>query len=101
MFKLLAGDAQRAKIQKAKVVVRSTGNKVHAATDQTFGKGTAVENNLLLIGFELIGERFAEADGLCGDRVHERSALIAREDGLVELFCVLLFRKNESASRSS
>ena len=83
------------------MIVRSAGNKVNAAADQSLGKGTAVEDNLLLISLELVGKRFAEADGLCGNRVHKRSALIAREDGLVKLLCVLLFRKNESASRAS
>ena len=83
------------------MIVRSAGNKVDTATDQTLGERTAVENNLLLVSFELVGECFAEADRLCGNRVHERTALIAREDCLVELFCVLLFGKNQSASRSS
>ena len=49
------------------------------------GQGLRVGHDLLLVGLELGRERFLEGHGLGRDHVHERPALHAREDELVQL----------------
>ena len=85
----LARDLERTKVDKHHVAFRVAGNDAQAALDELFGHGSGVLHHLLAVDLEGRVKGFAEGHGLGGDDVHERAALDAGEDGLVELLAEL------------
>ena len=83
------------------MVVRSAGDQLHAPVQQALGQGLGVLHHLLPIGFELRLQRLAQAHGLGGDNVHQRAALGAGEDGLVNSLGVLLLAEDHAAPGAS
>ena len=80
-------------VDEHQVVVRAAGDEVEAALPSSASASTcAFFDYLFLIGLEFRLQRLAEAYGLGGDDVHERTALRAGEDGLVDCLCELFAR---------
>ena len=73
------------------MVIGSAGNNVDVSGKKTFAKCLCVLYNILLIYFEIIAQCFLEANCLCGDDMHQRSALDARENGFVEVILLRCF----------
>ena len=69
------------------------------ASTRLCGQGARVRHHLLLIVDELRLHRLQEADRLGRHDVHQRTALRAREDGLVDVLAVL-FAAPESCRRA-
>ena len=72
-----------------------------AGIGQAGGQDAGVVDGRLLIGAELLAHRLAEGDRLGGDDVHERTALDAGEDALVDRLGVLLARQDHAAARAA
>ena len=83
------------------MVVCTARNELAAAFHKTVGKSLAVFDDLFAVFFEFGLERFAEADSLCGDGVHKRTALGSGEDRLVDLLCELLAAQDHTAARTA
>src|SRR5207245_6950097 len=56
---------------------------------------------LPILVLKLRTQRFAKADSLRGDDVHQRASLRSGEDDLVDLFRELLFAEDESGARAA
>ena len=80
------------------MVVRAAGDEAHAALYKLLGHGGGVQNDLVLVGGEVLAHGLLEADGLGGDDVLQRAALRAGEDGLVDGLGVLLAAEDEAAA---
>lgn len=76
------------KVYEHEVVVSTAGDEFKALGEHGVGECLTVLYNLLLIGLEFWLQGFAEADGLRGDDVLERTALAAWEYVFVELEAV-------------
>ena len=87
-------------VDQHQVVVRAAGDEPVAAVRELLGKRLCVCHDLPLVGVEFRRERLLERDRLGGDDVHERAALHAGEDGLVDLLRVLLLAEDEPAPGS-
>ena len=71
-------------IHEHQVVVGAAGHEIESAVEQSLGECLCVVDDLLLISLEFGLERLAEADSLCRDDMHERTALRAGEYSGVE-----------------
>ncbi len=80
------------------MVVRTAGHHFDAQLVESILECFGIEDDLLLIGFKGRIERFFEANGLGGNRVHQGAALRAREDGFVNRPGILLFAQDEAAA---
>ena len=85
------------------MVVRTAGNDLDASFLQAPAKCLGIVNDTLLVFFEVIGQSLLEAHSLCGNDMHQRSALNSGEYCLieVELLCRLLVCKDQTASGAS
>ena len=84
------------------MVVRAAADEVDALGKQRLRKSLGIGDHLLLILFEFGRESLLERNRLRRDDVHERAALRAGEDGLVdELSKLLVVGHDETASRSA
>ena len=102
LFELFARDSGAHEVEEHEVVVRAAAHEVHALGEQSFGKGLGVCDDLFLILSELGRERLLERHRLSRDDVHERTALGAGENGLVDELCQLLVvGHDEPAARSA
>ena len=66
---------------------------------QTLGEDLGAGQGALLAVLELLGAGDLEGDGLGGDGVHQRPALLAGEDGGVELLGPLLLGQDQAGAR--
>ena len=96
-----SGEILRAEVDEQEMRVGAAGDEPHAGALQFLAHRASVDQDLLLVRFERRLERFAEGDGLGGDRVHERAALDAGEDALIERLRVLGFREDQTAARAA
>ena len=85
MLGLLAGDAEGGHVDQHQVVVRAARHDPRAALGEGAGQHRRVLDRALLVAPEWLAGGQQEADGLAGDDVHQRPALDAGEDGLVDL----------------
>ena len=81
------------------MVIGAARDHAVATLCEALGEGPGVAHDLALVGPEGRMKGLAEADGLGGDDVHERAALDAREDGLVDDVGVFFLREDEAAAR--
>ena len=86
----LAGHAEGAEVDQHQVVVGAAGDDPEALAGQGGGQGPGVADDALGVGAEARLGRLVEAHRLGGDDVHQRAALHAGEDGLVDGLGVLL-----------
>ena len=102
-LKFLTGEvAEGAQVNQHQVVVRTAGNQTESTLHQSVSQCGGVGNNGLAVGLELRLQCFAEADSLCCDDVHQRAALCAGEDCLVDLLCQLfVVGEDQTASRAT
>ncbi len=91
----------RAQIDEHEVVVGAAADEAVAVMDELGGEGLGVDDDLALVLLEAGLQRLVEADGLCGDDVHERAALDAGEDLGVDGLCVLLAADDDAAARAA
>ena len=83
---LLAGHAEGRDVDEHQVVVRAARDDLRAARRRGSPARTrGVLDRSHLVAPEVLARGEPEADGLAGDDVHERPALDAREDRLVDL----------------
>ena len=101
LFEFLAGDVHGTEVNEEEVVVRTAGNEVEAFCEKSLFKRFRVLYDLFLISLEFGLESFAEANRLCGDGVHERTALCAGEDCLVDLLCEFFSAEDHTAARTA
>ena len=82
------------------MVVGSSRNDLDASVHQSLAEGLCIIDNSLLVNLEIIAERLLEADCLRRDDVHQRAALNAGENCLVEivLFIYRVAGKNHSST---
>ena len=84
------------------MVVCAAGYQTETTLGQTVSQSGCVCNNGLAVGLEFRFQRLAEADSLCSDHVHQRTALCAGEYCLVDLLCqFLVVGEDQTASRST
>ena len=83
---LLAGEAKVPGVHQNQMVVRAAGDQPEALLDQLFRQNPGVGSHLPPIGPELRLQRLAQAHGLGGDDMLQRTALCAGEHGGVDLF---------------
>ena len=76
------------------MVIGAAGYKAEAFCHQAFCQCFAVGNNLFGVIFKFRFQRFAKSNGFRRDNVHQRAALHAGENSLVDLFCVLLLAED-------
>ena len=88
-FGQLAADAERRDVDQHQVIVGAAADQLQAAGEQRFGQRLGVVDDLLGVRLELGPQRFAEADRLAGDDVHQRAALDAGEHAAVDRLAVL------------
>ena len=82
----LAGEAKVPGVHQNQMVVRAAGDQPEALLDQLFRQNPGVGSHLPPIGPELRLQRLAQAHGLGGDDMLQRTALCAGEHGGVDLF---------------
>ena len=92
---LLAVELGVAQVDEHEVHVGAAGEHGDAGRGdvrrgQALGEDPRAVERALLAVLELLGGGDLERDGLGGDHVHERAALLAREHGRVDLLGVLL-----------
>ena len=85
------------------MIVRTTGNNFNSAAHQSVTESLCIINNVLLVNLEVVAQSFLEADCLCRNHMHQRTALDAGENSLVEVvfFCCFLVAQNHTASGSA
>ena len=83
------------------MVVGAARDDVEALVHQRLAESGGVLHDLLLIRLELRLQRLAEADGLGRDDVHQRAALHAGKDALVDRLGELLLAEDEAAARAA
>jgi len=81
------------------VVVGAAGDEVEPFLAEDIGHRACVLDDLSAVVLVCGGQRFLEADCLCGDGMHQRAALHAREDGLVDGGSILLAAHDGAAAR--
>src|SRR3954447_1226810 len=84
VLRLLARHSERGDVDEHQVVVRPAGNEPRALPGEGLCKHPGVLDRAPLVGAELVARGEQERHGLGRDDVHERAALDAREDGLVD-----------------
>ena len=67
------------------MVVRPAGNDADASVHQAAAERLGIVQDVLLINTEIVAQRFLKADRLRRDHMHQRAALGAGEDRLVEV----------------
>ena len=90
----------RAQVDLEQVRVGAAGEQVEPALDQRLGERVGVRAHLRLVVAEGLGRGDAEARRLRRDRVLERAALHAREDGAVDGLGELLLAEDEACARA-
>ncbi len=98
-LRFFAVDFLRAEIDEHQVVVGAAGDDAVAVFGETSGERFRVDHDLALVFAELRLERFVKADRLCGDDVHERTALDAGENGRVDLLGESFLAHDDAAAR--
>ena len=83
------------------MVVRAAGNQFHAAFGECLGQRLRVHADGVLIGLEFGLHGFVQAYGLRGDDVHQRTALRAGEDALIDGLGILLFAEDHATARAA
>ena len=83
------------------MIVRAAGYQANAAPLKLIGQRRGVEDDLVLIGFEIVAQILLEADGLGRNNVHQRPALGSGEDGGIDLFPQLLLAEDQCAAGSA
>ena len=84
------------------MVVRAARDDAEAILLQRLSERLGVLDGLRCVLLELRAQCLAERDGLRRDDVHERAALDAREDGLVELLAELcILAEDHAAARAA
>ena len=101
MLRFFSGNLQVSQIDKHQMIVGSAADEIDAALHQTVCKRRSVQHNLLLIAFKFIGERFAEADGLGRNHMHQRASLDSREHSFINLLCIFRGTEDHSAARTA
>ncbi len=86
-------------VDEHEVDVGAAGQHRDAAGDQLVGEGLSVDDRRPLALAELLGGGDLHRDGLGGDHVHERAALVAGEDRPVDVGPVLLAAEDHAAAR--
>ena len=84
-LRVAPGHAEGAHVHQHQVVVGAARDQAEALLGQRGGQRLRVVDHLLLIRLERGLKRLLEGDRLGGDDVHQRAALRAGEDGLVDL----------------
>src|SRR3954468_10364241 len=95
---LLAVELGVAEVDEHEVDVRAAREDVYADLKQLLGHRLRAGHGALLTLAEELGLRDLERDGLAGDHVLERPALLAGEDGGVDLPGVLLATDDHAAA---
>ena len=94
--------ALRAQVDEHHVAVGAAGDDVEAAGLERRGERAGVGDDPGGVVAERRLQRLAEGDGLGGDDVHQRAALVAGEDGGVELLRQrLVVRQDDAAARAA
>ena len=102
MLKVLSGDVHRTQVHEHEVIICSAGYKVKAFIQKSQGQSLCVFYNSVLICLEFGSECFTEANGLCSNYMHKRSALNTGEYCLVYLLCKLfVIAHDKTASRTA
>ena len=84
------------------MIVGAPGDEAQAAVGHALAEGAAILHHVLHINTVIGAQRLAEGHGLAGDDVHERAALSAGEDGLVDLRSQLVrVREDEATARTA
>ena len=96
-----AEDAFLEDIDEHEVVVGSAGDDAEARVLQALCEDLGVGDDLRGVGAELGTQRLSEGDGLGGDDMHERAALLAGEDSLVDGGGEILAADDEAGARSA
>ena len=78
-------------VDEHEVVVRAAGDELEALLHHGVGQSRGVLDDLFLVRLELGFQSFAEADCFGSDDMLQRTALAAREDGLVEVVLLVGF----------
>ena len=97
----LAVEPGRGQVDEHEVDVGAAGEDRDAALLQALGERLGVGDRLALAGAELLAGGDLQRDGLGGDRVHQRPALLAGEDRFVDRFRVLLAAEDHAAARAA
>ncbi len=87
---LLAGEPKVPGVHQNQMVVRAAGDQPEALLDQLFRQNPGVGSHLPPIGPELRLQRLAQAHGLGGDDMLQRTALCAGEHRLVDGLFILV-----------
>ena len=67
------------------MIIRTAGNQLLAPLQKALGQSLAVLHYLLPISLKLRLQGFSQTNRLSGDDMHQRTALSAGENGLVNL----------------
>jgi len=80
------------------VVVRPAGDKAETIREEHLGKGLRIFDNLALVFPERLGLGLLQGHRLCGDDVHQGSALHSRKDLRVQGLGEVALAEDQSAA---
>ena len=97
----LAGHAEWRHVDEEQVVVRAARHEARAGGGERPGERCRVDDRPALVLSERVGAGLEQRDGLGRDDVHERAALRAREDRLVDRGREARAAEHQAATRSA
>ena len=100
-FQFFAGHIGVQQFDKHQVIVCSAGNQVDVAGEKFFAQNLCIQDDLMLISFEVFCKGFAESNRFGGNDMHQRTALCAREDSFVDLRTEFFGTENHASARSA
>ena len=74
-LQILASDVLLPQIGEHQMIVRAAGHKIEAARQQRIRQRLSILHNIFRVDLEFRLRRFAQADGLSGNNVHQRPSL--------------------------
>ena len=98
---VLPRDIAAGEVHQQEMRLGTARDEPEAAGEQRGGERLRVPQDLLLIGTPFRRERLAEGDGLARNHVHQRPALDAGHDGLVERLRVRGSAHHHAAARTA
>ena len=106
VLRLLAIELGVTQVRQHEVHVGTTGEDVDTClgailSGQALSQNASTFQGALLTLLKFLGGRNLEGDSLCRDDVHERSALLAREDVGVDLLGKVLLGQDEARARAT
>ena len=103
-IRFLPGDVAADQAQQEQVIVGTAGDNRETALLEHFHHRLGIVEHALLIGVELRAHRFLEAHGFCRNDMHQRAALVFRENAEIEFlvqFRIVAHGQDQTTTRTT